>query len=96
MKNQNIAIMCLAFFAALSAHAYDFVPGTCTIAHCAGVADCNYAGQEKARCEQRIAQQRKELEDAKQREYLRQHQADVDAAKKIEDANKAVKDLGNP
>jgi hypothetical protein len=67
------------------------VDTTCLIRQCNGATtDCARARETSKQCYAQHAAKRKADYDAKQREYVRQHQAVVDAAKKNEDANNAV------
>ena len=64
---------------------------TCLIRQCNGATtDCAQASQASKACYAQQAARQKAEYDAKQAEYQRQHQAELDAAKKIQDANRAV------
>jgi uncharacterized protein YqfA (UPF0365 family) len=73
------------------ANAYEIDYKFCMVTKCNGASsDCAQARQAAKNCDDAKASQRKADYEAKQREYMRQHQAELDAAKKIEEANKSL------
>lgn len=71
----------------------------CYMAKCNNVAipgDCAAATKAVKECSDRLAAKRRQAAAARQREYEAKHQAEIDALKKVEEGNNAVKGVGVP
>ena len=86
------------FFGVMSAYSYDIKEGpfSCYITQCSSQGDdCTKAVQAAKVCTQRMQDKTKAQVEKEREENLRKHQAEVDAASKINQANQVVKDVGN-
>jgi hypothetical protein len=64
--------------------------------NCNGTAQCEQKRADIKTCENNEAAQRRAENERKQRAYEQKHKQEIDAVKKIEEANKAVKKAGVP
>jgi hypothetical protein len=66
----------------------------CDRRDCNNPEDCKRADQEQNRCKEAVRKVNKFEADRRQEEYNRQHQAEIDTAKRLQDLNKINKSVG--
>lgn len=90
--NKYICTIILGLCVVSAASAYEIKEDSmyCMITKCQGTSDCNAASLALKTCNDKIAARKKGEIEAERQKNLQQHQAELDMAKKIEEANKAV------
>ena len=83
-------------FSVVVASAQTRVCGPILSRNCFSLAECKQKNADYDACEKNEAAQRRAENARKQQAYERQHQAEIDAVKKVDEVNKALKGAGVP